>query len=363
MKQAFRSVLRNRRMTFISIATVLAMTAFLLAFSNSIRLNQLSLDDAYDNLEVTAHIRGATAQSGPYLEETRIRAILGSGFVTEYSAMMRFKQRGNDTLRGVNSPGADPILEEALCSAVWLDGADETILQGNEPFCLAPIGSGLELGDEKSFFLLEKDTTVTVVVAGLYELEYGGDSMNYYCSLNWLEQVCREKEVPVFYNALELRLGNLRQLDDFKARMRELKMDEGRAILVINDALLREVTAQLKRQIRLLESVLPVLMLLVACIGFGLCFLLLQGRKKEAAVMRSLGMRRPQVAAVFLTESGIQALTGVLLGGLLARAVLGETAFQLNYLALVLICFLLGGAAAAWKISGVNVFSIMTARE
>ena len=160
-----------------------------------------------------------------------------------------------------------------------------------------------------------------------------------------------------------MRLGNLRDLDRFKEQMRQLGMDKGTAVLVINDALLREVTTQLGRQIRLLEGVLPILLLLVAGIGFGLSFLLLQGRKKEAAVLRSLGMRRGQVAGVFLTESAARALAGVVLGGALAWAILGATAFQPGYLALVLVCFLLGGAAAVWKISGINVFTILTARE
>ena len=47
-----------------------------------------------------------------------------------------------------------------------------------------------------------------------------------------------------------MRLGNLRDLDRFKEQMRQLGMDKGTAVLVINDALLREVTTQLGRQIR-----------------------------------------------------------------------------------------------------------------
>ena len=79
--------------------------------------------------------------------------------------------------------------------------------------------------------------------------------------------------------------------------------------------------------------------------------------------MRSLGMRRGQVAGVFLCEATAQAAVGVLAGGLAACAALGTTAFQPKYLLLVLTFFLLGGATAVWKISGVNVFNIMTARE
>ena len=347
MKMAFRSFFRNRRVTVISIAAVLAMTVFLLTFANSIRLNQISLNEAFDSLEVTARIRGATGD--PYLEEERFQAIVNSGFVEEYTTLTRFQQRGDATLQGVSSLEASAMLREALGFTTWLEGYDESALWGDEAVCLAPASAPLELGEEKIFFLVERENTVPLKVVGLYELENGGNAESYFCPLAWLTQACRDRNIPVRYNALEMRLGNLRDLDRFKEQMRQLGMDKGTAVLVINDALLREVTTQLGRQIRLLEGVLPIL--------------LLQGRKKEAAVLRSLGMRRGQVAGVFLTESAARALAGVVLGGALAWAILGATAFQPGYLALVLVCFLLGGAAAVWKISGINVFTILTARE
>ena len=145
--------------------------------------------------------------------------------------------------------------------------------------------------------------------------------------------------------------------------MKAAGLDKGSSQLVIHDALFQRVTRQFRQQIRLMNTLLPVLLAITAGIGFGLSFLLLQGRKKEAAVLRSLGMRRGQVAGVFLTESAARALAGVVLGGALAWAILGATAFQPGYLALVLVCFLLGGAAAVWKISGITVFTILTARE
>ena len=116
MKMAFRSFFRNRRVTVISIAAVLAMTVFLLTFANSIRLNQISLNEAFDSLEVTARIRGATGD--PYLEEERFQAIVNSGFVEEYTTLTRFQQRGDATLQGVSSLEASAMLREALGGAL-----------------------------------------------------------------------------------------------------------------------------------------------------------------------------------------------------------------------------------------------------
>ena len=249
---------------------------------------------------------------------------------------------------------------------LWLEGYDGTALNGDEKICLIPKACGIPLGDTIQVKLTggKKLPHLELRVVGLYGESYGStrDAV-YYCPLKTMEAYLAETGQKLVYNKLEMELRDLGRLNYFKKQMKEEGMDKGVSQLVIHDTLFQKVTRQFRQQIRLLNTLLPVLLAITAGIGFGLCFLLLQGRKKEAAVMRSLGMRRPQVAAVFLTESGLQALTGVLLGGLLARAVLGETAFQLSYLALVLICFLLGWAAAVWKISGVNVFSIMTARE
>ena len=52
-------------------------------------------------------------------------------------------------------------------------------------------------------------------------------------------------------------------------------------------------------------------------------------------------------------------IKGTLLGGLLASGAMGKSAFAPQYLALVLICFLLGGAAAVWQLAKANVFTVM----
>ena len=363
MKHAFRSFIRNRRVTLIATAAVLAMTIFLMVFANSIRLNRDSLNDAYDNLEVKAHIAPPTALYAPYLAEERYHAILESGFVKHHSAMMHFEQFGNNMLRGVSDAAADSMLEEALQYITWQDGYDQTILQTNAPICLMPAGSGAELGEQRNFFLTERENTVTLTVVGVYDIDGGSDASIFYCPLAWMEEACRSFGLAIGYHALELELCNLRQLNQFKAQMMELGMNKGSAILVINDALLREVTSQLSRQIRLLESVLPILLALVTGIGFGLSFLLLRGRKKEAAVMRSLGMRRKRVFSILLLENLFQALLGVGVGCIGTLVALDARAVQPLYCLLLLTCYLLGGGFTAWKISGINVFNIMTARE
>ena len=362
MKMAFRNFLRNRRVTLISAAAVLAMAVFLMVFANSIRLNREELDAAYAHLEVNAHITGKAALADPVLPEATYKAMLDSGYIASHQAMIQHKQSGTTALRGLNGVEIDTLLRDALPYTQWQEGYDETLLQGRELVCIAPASRGHELGENVTM-CLGSFGDITLKVAALYQVSYDDNPGLYYCPLGALEDHCHANGIEINYNGMEMLLQNLETLDDFKAQMVELKLDRSAARLVVNDALLRSVTSQLRRQIRLLESVMPVLLALVAGIGFGLSFLLLRGRKKEAAVMRSLGMTRKSVFSVLLLENAFQALLGGLLGSLLVVLLLGAEVLQLQYVALLVGCYLIGGGFAIWKLSGVNVFTIMTARE
>ena len=214
----------------------------------------------------------------------------------------------------------------------------------------------LPLGKAKS------EQVIQLTVVGLYGKEYRSaeDSIIYYCPLGVLEDYLHENQQEITYNVLEMELQKLNRLGEFKAQMSKLGLEKGSARLTVNDALLQQVTAKFRQHIRLLNTLLPVLLAVVAGIGFGLSFLLLRGRKKEAAVLRSLGTRRGQVFGIFLCETAVQALSGTLLGGLLAGFAMGKSAFVPQYLAMVLGCFLLGGGAAVWQLAKANVFTVMT---
>ena len=165
------------------------------------------------------------------------------------------------------------------------------------------------------------------------------------------------------YSGLDLVFARLAELETFKAAMQEAGLHTGEARLRIDDTLMQQTTGQLKQQISLLQGLLPVLLILTATIGFGLSFLLLRGRKKEAAILRSLGMRRHRVFVILLAESILQALAGSLLGTLTALLFVGPDVFNGVCIAALLASYLIGGAAAIWKLAGINVFTIMTARE
>ena len=364
MKYAWKTLIRNKRITLAAVAAVAALTFFLSVFTSSIQSSREQLERIYEVTTVTARVAGFNSGVNASIKEELYRAILDSGFIKKHWALIQNKTEGQDLLRALNSTALVPDLEGWEPYINWQEGYDITVLEGNERVCLAPRSLELEPGETVTLPLggEYRKLQIELTVVGLYGEEYrSADEQDvYYCPLTAMEDFLREKEQEITYNLMEMELQKLDKLGEFKAQMTELGLEKGSARLTVNDALLQQVTAKFRQHIRLLNTLLPVLLAIVAGIGFGLSFLLLRGRKREAAVLRSLGTRRGQVFGMFLCETALQALLGTLLGGGLAWIVLGKTAFQLQYLALVLCCFLLGGAMAVWQLAKANVFTVMT---
>ena len=364
MKYVWKTLIRNKRITLAAVAAVAALTFFLSVFTSSIQSSKEQLKRIYEVTTVTARVAGYNTGVNASIGEELYRAILDSGFIKAHWALIQNKTEQQDLLRALNKTALVPDLEGWEPYIIWQEGYDITALEGDARVCLAPRSLELELGETITLPLggEYRKLQMELTVVGLYGKEYrSADELDvYYCPLTAMEDFLRENQQEITYNILEMELQKLDRLGDFKTQMTELGLEKGSARLTVNDALLQQVTAKFRQHIRLLNTLLPVLLIIVAGIGFGLSFLLLRGRKREAAVLRSLGTRRMQVFGMFLSETALPALLGTLLGGGLAWAALGKTAFQLQYLSLVLCCFLLGGAAAVWQLAKANVFTVMT---
>lgn len=363
MKLVFRNVWRNRKLSLIATLMVAVSAFFLMVFSDNIATYEKKLDESCNSLKATAHIMGSNATATPQLTEAQYQSILNTGFVAEHSVMKDQKFGDNDVMRGINSPDIDVTLKVCVDNMVWAEGYDESVFTSSECVCVAPANAWLEPGQQ--WDCLIENQTVTLTVAGVYGSKYvsRNSGMVYYCPIDTMKAIHKQLGMEFTYSGMKMELQNLKHLDTFKQQMKKLGMSSGNARLVINDSQLQNVTSQLKRQVRLLESLLPILLVLIAAIGFGLSFLLLRSRRRETAILRSLGMKRSCVFVTLLSETALQTLAGVLIAALAGWYLLGAEALRLIHLAALILCYLLGGAVAVWKISGINVFNIMTAKE
>lgn len=365
MYMAWISFTRNPRSNLAVIALVAALAAFISIFANNITMSEAELENAYATIPVNAYIMGASATQPPRFNDELYQQILSSGFVAASRAAAECQVHSRDTLRALDSIEMDAALLEYAPGIEWLEGYDESLFAGEQAVCIAPRSAELALGEEARFPMRTRRSVVAVLtVVGLYGSEYDGyNGVTYYCPRPVLRGLYEENGMPFSYCGLEMELCNTRELGTFKAQMRELRLDGGMTRLVVNDALLLSVTTQLQRHIELLKALLPLLFAFAAAIGFVLSFLLLRGRRREAAVMRSLGAKRRRVFATLLLETAMQAASGAALGALAAFLISGRDALCLLSIALVLACYLFGGAAAALHFARVNVLKLMAARE
>ena len=102
-----------------------------------------------------------------------------------------------------------------------------------------------------------------------------------------------------------------RELAQFRADMEEV-MDvyAGSARLVVWDEELRIVINQLEQNISLLEVLYPVVLVVSALVGAGLCYLLLLQMTREAAILRVLGTTQTAVRLALISEPVILSLLG-----------------------------------------------------
>ena len=363
MKYALQNFWRNRRVSLISAAVVLVSALFLMIFSNSISTYRTELSDSYKALKASAHITAYRAEQKPRLTVETYHAILDTGFPVNHGVMADHMITDKDVLRGINGPDIDPSLRDCIDDVAWVEGYDRSVFAGDAMVCLMPNDWQSDYGEIWECWIGQKSYTFTV--AGIYGNKFSSrdNGSVYYCPVNALKAIYEAEGLAFTYCGMEMDLQNLSRLDHFKAQMKKLELDTGDTRMVINDSQLQTITSQLRRQVRLLETLLPVLLGLIAAIGFGSSFLLLRSRRREAAVLRSLGMKRSAVFASFLLENLLQAILGLLIGCVIGGLAFGSGALQPTYLAALLGCYLLGGGVAVWKISGVNVFNIMTARE
>lgn len=365
MRMAWRNFIRNTRSTAIAVLAVAAMTAFLLIYADNIRLSGAELDNAYETIPVEAYIAGQSANAAPRISEEIYASIINSGYVADSSAAARCGVGEKDTLMGIDNLNANVELKGYADGIEWLDGYDGSVFGGGETVCVVLRSAGYGLGDSvKTALRARPDDRITLTVVGLYDgMESLYGDVAFYCPLAALRTLMLNNGLAFNYCALEMTLCNTRSLDVFKADMKALGLEDGPARLVINDAILISATKQLSRQIRLLTALLPLLFLLITAIGFALSFLLLRNRRREAAVMRSLGARRMQVVASLLTETFLQAILGAAAGALCAALSTGVPAGGMPYAIISLFCYTAGGAVAAFGMAGANVIRLMSAKE
>ena len=260
----------------------------------------------------------------------------------------------------------------------WLEGYDESCLEGNERICIISDKWGYAPGD--TIPLLARVPVSKTQLEGIFHLKVAGTYPGKITKFAAVMPLKTMEDLTIAATAVHKQAGNPyawnfglnavyftvrdnQQLDQIKAAITESGLRSNKLVRVrIDDRILKETVGPIESNLAQLEGSYLFFFVMIAAIGFLLSFLLARGRKPEYAVMRMLGESRLQITLKALLEQFVLCLGGVLLGAA-AVGIIGQERFRPGICAAILLCYTVGAAVAVLLTVRVNVMDILRDKE
>lgn len=260
----------------------------------------------------------------------------------------------------------------------WLEGYDESCLEGDERICIISDKWGYAPGD--TIPLLARVPVSKTQLEGIFHLKVAGTYPGKITKFAAVMPLKTMEDLTVAATAVRKQAGNPyawnfglnavyftvrdnQQLDQIKAAITESGLRSNKLVRVrIDDHILKETVGPIESNLAQLEGSYLFFFVMIAAIGFLLSFLLARGRKPEYAVMRMLGESRLQITLKALLEQFVLCLGGVLLGAA-AVGIIGQEGFRPGICAAILLCYTVGAAVAVLLTVRVNVMDILRDKE
>lgn len=239
------------------------------------------------------------------------------------------------TLAGITSVRVDSNLQpENGCTIFWNEGAEESVFSGNSPVCIIPRALMNKLKEQE----MPEDSLPLEIHGSYFETEYEGEleivgayqgrnEKTIYCP--WLTYVEIIRSMGGSERADSLS-ATLRRNEDLEM-LREIAAewfaapDAGAAgletkdgyylALDINDSLLTQAKQSLENSMTLNHIAALLVFALSTGVGVLVGFLMIRSRRREIALMRTLGTGDGQIYGSFALEQMVCIVLGTALGG------------------------------------------------
>lgn len=395
-----RSIARHWKENFLFAVVSLCVIFFLCIYLGNIQKNESQLGSLSDTLPVTGKVTSGNGGQALALEISldRIAAIMDSHYTSDVVVTAQtpfiFGLKPPPNLQEVqaqthgavsaNSLAAFPFLRPEEFS--YLGGYDSTLLGGNKAVCLAKGNfmreNGLKLGDSMEVALLlqkydekgnltteyEYYASTTLRIAGMYDSKlpsrYELDRPDLIFPYTYINSLSSKKALSADSASFKVDTASLNTFKEEMTKagfsspdLRKPPASAGIA-LSINDEHYIKAATQLQRSLSMLLAFRPLVFSATVLMGFVVSYLLTRGRRREIAIMRTLGEGQRRIFLLFLLEAGVLALVGGLLG-LFAAGTLGGAVYS----PLLPVCFLLywlGTAVALASLQRLSVMEILT---
>lgn len=405
LKHIFRSFMKCLSMMCI----VLAFILLFCYFSNSIKVQENKLDLLYKDMPVYVEV-------SDYKGNNRTKLALPDGFYVESFTLDKYglskylkdvclrrelnvvgfigNELGVEQLKlvGVTNIKYEEDLkrEKGLNFEIeFQDGFNYDIFKERSNLCLVSeellakmdkkVGDliSLKATSEITVFTLKdgegipliKPVDVKLSIAGVIK---GGNINEIFCSWRYAAELgaISNQSSTMYTDILRATISDNYKLNEFVEKAETFYIPAGSriflgtniyALTIYDDSFVNSVL-QIRRNIQFLKSVYPVVMIFSFVIGYLVSFLFTRNRKKEVAVMRSLGASRFRVFITIMMELFTINIVGTLISLLACYYILkiNVTIFEI---ALFFVFNIFGAALSTIRISSGSVMAIMKDKE
>lgn len=171
------------------------------------------------------------------------------------------------------------------------------------------------------------------------------------------------------YSTCRFSLTSARGLEELRDILEAQKFSQVnrprqvRTAILLRDANFTETVESFGRYLSFGELLFPILLAMVAVLGFVISWLMIHSRRMEFAILRGLGTPKGKVFWTFFLEQGVLCLLGCLMA-CAVLALLGAGGV-LPWLAVAgfAACYLLGSALSVWMVGRIHLMSLLSERE
>jgi hypothetical protein len=331
-------------------------------------------------LEINANLVDQIANSG-LVKDLRYTTRLAANFPSVPDEANKYK---TITILGANEMRAVPNLQEGQVKLI--DGVQPDFLHGQDAICLADesflkennLSTGVPVDlivyclkadpDGVSFVFVPLGNCSLRIVGTMSPISLKDQGrVDLLCPAGWAKAKDTQASQDFYLDSTSFTVANPLELDAFKAAMKELyllpvnPMAASYSIkgcaLSVKDETFIAAAGRVKNNLRMLYSFAVVIFIVIVLIGYAVAYLLMQSRRADIAIMRSLGTGQKECVLTMLAEYGALGLAGCLLGTACAALWIVLAFGTLMISMLFLLSLMLGIAAAAVQISRSNTMT------
>lgn len=398
-----KSIGRQKSRSLLVVLVNLVLAVLLNLYFGLIGSYQTQLTDLAANTPIKCSVTNpdGTSEVGILVESDCLRALQAAKEIKELDLSTHLKagfgefeiadweENLNLDMSAVNKIDSTVLPDDMNVN--YQEGWDETLFAGAERVCLlkksAMEKQGYTYGDEVTFtvyYYLPDDAKadVDILEFGCIQLEVTGEiddsdpveSLNYpdvLVPFQTMWEIFGEKNVDFTADAVSFYVRDPLELNAFKTEMEEigfLEIYKGAgsrfsykgSALYVQDGTFITMAGRLKTAIRILTAFLVPMGGLIFIVGYVISHLLANGRVREFALFRSLGVKRFCAVWVFWSEQFILVLAGNILGCLTALLI-----GQLGIRDIMTVCgavfcgYMLGTTVALLFLAGSNPLQLL----